>query len=203
MEIGGDRRGGCGGMRLAAAFRCHVGEAGFNHSADQGSGEGLVDGELNGAFGNGVGLEVIPELLDDSGGREEAAMVGEGGEPDEDLFVLEGGDAVADDLGGFRWGDRAYHGAHGFESSASGFRDEGQILVDGLRKFFGARPRGVFPSGGFFRARAARRLSGLHEAMLSEVSMRVQTRRGENLSNDEIQISKTRQSFSANFVLMA
>lgn len=166
------------GARLVPAFRYDFSEASCDHSADQRSGEGLVDGELDGALGEVVGLEFVLELLDDGSGGEETAMVRKGGEPNEDFLVPEGGDAVADDFGRFRWRGGANHGAHVLESGASGFRNEGEVLVDGLRWLFGARLRGALPGSRFFRGRTARRPSGFHEAMLGEVSRRVQKSSG-------------------------
>jgi len=43
-----------------------------------------------------VGLQVVFKHVDDTAGGEDAAVVGEGGEPDDDFAVAEGGDFVAD-----------------------------------------------------------------------------------------------------------
>jgi len=98
-----------------------VGEAGPDHFFDEGGGERLVGGELNGAFGDGIGLQVGLEHFDDAGGGEEAAVVGESGKPDDDLAVTEGRDFVANGFGG-GWRERGADGGADFlQGGAGGF----------------------------------------------------------------------------------
>jgi hypothetical protein len=110
-----------------------LGEASLDHFFDECSWQRLVDGELDGAFGEGIGLQVVFEEFDDPAGGKEAAMLGEGGEPDDDFAVTEGGDFVADGFGG-GWGKGGANGGANFlQSGAGGFGDANEVGVDGFR----------------------------------------------------------------------
>jgi len=111
-----------------------VGEAGAKHFLEEGGGERFVDGELNGAFRDGVGFQLGLEFLNDGSGGEEGAMVSEGSEPDEDVCVLESRDAVADDFRGFTGKSGAKGSADFPEGRALGFRDGGEVGVDGCER---------------------------------------------------------------------
>ena len=50
------------GAASAFGLGVDVGEAGADHFLDESSGERLVDGELNGSFGESVRLQVVLEL---------------------------------------------------------------------------------------------------------------------------------------------
>ena len=136
---------------LSLLFGIDLGEAGADHFFEEGGGEGLVGRELDSAFGEFVRFEIGLELFDNSGGGKKRTVVGEGGKPNEDLFVFEGGNAVADDFGGFA-GDGGTNGgtnggANFLERGALRFGDGGEIGVDGgvgLGGFGGAFARGRF-----------------------------------------------------------
>ena len=124
-----------------------MGEAGADHFFDESGGQRLVDRELDGALGEFVGLQIGFELLNDGGGGEERAVVGEGGEPDDDLFVFEGWYAVADDLSGFSGKGGADGGAEFLEGGALRLWDGGEVIVDGGGRVSGA---GWFSGGSRF-----------------------------------------------------
>lgn len=67
---------------------------------------------MDGAFGGVEALQFVFEGLNHRGPREQTAVIGKGGKPDEHAFVLEGGNAVADRLGGFARHGGANRGAH-------------------------------------------------------------------------------------------
>src|SRR5260370_8850414 len=70
---------------------------------DKSNWEGLVRGEVDGAFGGGEALKFVLEGLDHRRGREQTAVVRKRGEPHQHSVVLERRNPVADRLGGFRW----------------------------------------------------------------------------------------------------
>jgi hypothetical protein len=86
-------------MVLLPAF--NFSDADLHDFLDQGDGERLVERKVNGAFRGGERLQIVFEGFDHGGGGKEAAVVGEGTEPDENFFMSEGRDAVADDFGRF------------------------------------------------------------------------------------------------------
>jgi hypothetical protein len=118
------------GLGWAFGFRFDVGEAGLDDFFDEGGGEGFVDVELDGAFGEFVGLELRLELCDDASGGEEGAVVGEGSKPDQNLFVFEGGNAVADDFGDLAGSGGVDGRAEFLERGALGLGNGGEVLVD-------------------------------------------------------------------------
>ena len=74
-------------------------------------------------------------------------MAGEGGVPDENFFVFEGGDAVADGFGGFLGNDGADGGPHFVHAAACGWLKGGKIFRDGFRfpgEFVGGSAFGGF-----------------------------------------------------------
>ena len=113
-------------------FGGHLCEAGFNHFFDERGWEGFVGGELDGAFGEGVGFQVVFKHGDDTAGWKEAAMFGEGGEPDDDFAVAEGGDFVADGFGGGRRQGGTDGCANFLQGGVGGFGDAGEVGVDGF-----------------------------------------------------------------------
>ena len=131
-----------GAAGSAFSFGVDVGEAGADHFFDESGGERLVDGELNGSFGKSVRFQVVLELRNHGSGGKEGAMVCERGKPDDDLFVFEGRDAIADDLGSLRGKDSADRSADGFEGGALRFRGGGEILADGGGRLPGSRVGG-------------------------------------------------------------
>jgi len=126
-----------------------MGEAGTDHFLYERGGEGFVDRELNGSFGKSVRLQVVLELRNHSSGGKEGAMVCESGKPDDDLFVFEGRDAIADDFGSVRGKGSADGGTNGLQGGALRFRRDGEVLVDGGRRLTGSRRRGRFCFGDF------------------------------------------------------
>jgi len=85
-----------------------------------------------GAVGGGIGFDVVAKVVEEGiAHHEEAAVPGERGEADEHPFVLEGGDAVADGLDSAGGNDGADDGAELFQAGAGGFRDRGEVIVDG------------------------------------------------------------------------
>ena len=139
----------------AALFGDDLGEAGLDHFFDEGGGEGFVGGELDGAFGEGVGLQVALELFDDAGGGEEAAVVGEGREPDDDLAVSEGGDFIADGFGGGWREGGADGGADFLQGGMRGFGHGGEVGVDVFRSGAGSGRWTAFSRFLLFHARKA------------------------------------------------
>jgi hypothetical protein len=119
------------GLGWAFGFGFDMGQASAKHFFDQGGGKRFIDGELHGAFGEFVGLELRAELFDDPGGGEKGAVVGEGSKPHQDLFVLEGRDAIADELGGSAGSGGANERAKFPERGALGFGDSREVGVDG------------------------------------------------------------------------
>lgn len=120
----------------ATALREDLGEAGADDFLDEGGRQGLVDGELDGAFGDGEGLQVRAELFDHRGSGEKGTMLGEGSKPDYNLFVVEGRNAVGDRFGGLAGNSGANRSADFLERGALRFRSGGEIFVDGGRSLF-------------------------------------------------------------------
>jgi hypothetical protein len=123
----------------AGFFGGDLGEAGFDHFLDEGGRKGLAGWELDGAFGEGVGLQVVLELFDYASGGEDAAMFGESGEPDDDFAMTEGGNFVADGFGGVRRQSGADGRADFLQGGASGFGDGGEVGIDIFRTGGGSR----------------------------------------------------------------
>jgi len=88
-------------------------------------------------------------------------MVCESGEPDDDLFVFEGGDAVADEFGSVRGKYSADRSAHGLEGGALRLRNGGEVLPDGGRGLPGAGGWGWFCFGVFSTCWHVRNRSGM------------------------------------------
>jgi len=80
---------------------------------------------LDGAFGGGEGAQFALEGGDYGGAGEKAAVIGEGGEPDQRAAVPEGGDSVADNFAGLRRENGADGGADFLQQSAGRFGDAG------------------------------------------------------------------------------
>ena len=100
---------------------------------DKSKWEGLVRGEVDGAFGGGEALKFVLEGLDHRRGREQTAVVRKRGEPHERSFVVEGGDPIADGLGGLGRYGGPNRRPHSLQGATRGFRDECQVIVDGLK----------------------------------------------------------------------
>src|SRR5437588_4235004 len=125
-----------GRSAASAWFGFELGDTGFHDCLDQGNREGLVQPEVDGPFGGGEGFQLVFELVDDRGSREQAAMVGEGGEPYEHFLGFEGRDSVADGLASVARHNRANRGAHFVQGAAGGFRDTRKICVRTFRAGF-------------------------------------------------------------------
>ena len=107
-------------------------DAGFDHFLDERRGKGLVGGELDGAFGNGIALELIAKSGDDRSGGEEAAVLGKRGVPHKHAIVAERRDAVAEDFGRSGWNRRTNRCADFLQGAARWLRCRGQVFVDGF-----------------------------------------------------------------------
>ena len=124
-------------------FLGHLGEAGFDDFFQEGGGEGAVDGEADGAFGDVEAGEIGAEFVDDEVAHgEEAAVVFEGGDGADGAVVFEGGDAVAEGFDGFAGAGGEDGGADGLEGGASGLGEAREIFGDGLG--VGRGTRGAF-----------------------------------------------------------
>jgi len=117
-------------MELGAPFGGDLGEAGFDDFSDEGGGEGPGGGELDGAFGDGEGLQVVLKHFYDAGGGEEAAVVFERGEPDDDFVVFERGHFIADGFGGSSREGGTNGGANFLQGGARGLGGRGEVGVD-------------------------------------------------------------------------
>jgi hypothetical protein len=117
--------------RLRLAF--DVVKASPHHFFEERRGKRLVEWELNRALGNNIRLQVGFELIDDRGGREQAAVFRESREPDHNLFVPEGRDSVADSFRGVLRYRRADSGANFLQSRAGGLGHCPEVSVDGSR----------------------------------------------------------------------
>ncbi len=82
-------------------------------------------------FGRGEIFQFILERVNHGGGGEQAAMVRERGVPNQHFLVLECGNFVADDLGGFQRHNGADGSANLGDRAAGGFRDSGKVCVNG------------------------------------------------------------------------
>jgi len=117
----------------------------FDYFLNQCGWQRLIYGEADGPFGCGVAFKFILERFNSRGSREQTAVVRKRGEPEQDSFVLEGGNPVTDGLGCLRWQSRPNRGANRVQSAAGGFRDASQIFVNTFRSVSGFRRR---PAGG-------------------------------------------------------
>jgi len=142
---------------LPALFGGDLGEACLDYFFDEGGGERLVGGELDGAFGEGVRPEVVLEFVDDAGGGEEAAVAGKGGEPDDDFAVAKGGNFVADGFCGGRREGGADGSANFLQGCVGGLEDGGEVGVDIFRSGAGLGPGcgSAFSGFLFFHTREA------------------------------------------------
>src|SRR5215469_12484796 len=114
------------------------------------------------SLGGGVILELVLERSDYGGGREQTAVLREGGVPDQNSIVPEGGNPVTHSFGRVFGRSRSNGGAKPCEGAASGLRDSRQILFH--------IPR----SGLAFRRRnGLGRFSFSHAAMLQGPSFQV------------------------------
>src|SRR6266436_6014732 len=100
---------------------------------DKSNWEGLVRGEVDGAFGGGEALKFVLEGLDHRRGREQTAVVRKRGEPHQHSVVLERRNPVADRLGGFRWHNGANRRAKLLQGVARRLRNGRKILVKAFR----------------------------------------------------------------------
>src|SRR5690242_15687177 len=127
-------------------------DASFHHLADKCYRQGLVVGKVDSALRSAQVFEFVLELCDDSGGGEQAAMIGKGGEPHHDTALGNGGNAIAD---GFRSAG-GHGGADGGpelnEIAAGGWGNASLVTVNVAGRSFYAR--GGF--SGFFGRRHAR-----------------------------------------------
>src|SRR6266851_2545839 len=122
-------------MTVSALFPFFLRQARLHYPFQQSGRQRLVQREVDGAFGGGVVLEFVLERFDHSQtSGEQTAMVRKGGVPHDRSFVLEGRNPIADSLGGFRWQSRSNRRAHLVQRAAGGFRDGGQVSVDGRRR---------------------------------------------------------------------
>jgi hypothetical protein len=123
------------GDKLAFGFQFDMGQASAKHFSNQGSRQGFIDGELNGALGDFVGLKLRSELFDDAGGGKKGAVVGESSKPDQNLLVFEGWEAIADEFGGSAGSGGANERAEFPECGALGLGDSREVGVDSGVRF--------------------------------------------------------------------
>lgn len=164
---------------LARVLVFDLGGARLDDFLDQSSWKRLVQRKVDGSLRSGVALKVVFKLIDDRGRGKQTAVAGKCGEPDENAFVFESRNAVADSFRRFAWRGGADRSAHFAKSAARRFWSCRKVFSEIVRRLFG------FPRGA-----ALARFSFLHAAMLQKFSLQIQARRNRLENEAESMIQK-------------
>jgi len=111
--------------------------------------QGLVRGESNRPFGDGVAFQFVFKRLDHGGSGKEAAMFRECGEPHQDSLIFKGRHPVTDGFNRLWRRSRSNRVANLIQRAASGFRHAGKIFIHALRSAISFRRRMAIARCGF------------------------------------------------------